>query len=892
MKKKPISTAICLFALVLCFLVPCFAEAPTAVAVQWEAGSTQLAPGDSQDFGLSAAGEGGSSSSSTDAGDTRWSKLVPGFDYIEGEVVVTLVDDATEETAEMVAEAYGFTLSKVLCFGDWKGGKIVLVSLPEGVSVPDAIDALNGDSYVKYAEPNLRLTLFDWSPSGNEGEEGLPVSDTRETDWSKLVPGFDYIEGEVVVTLVDDATEETAEMVAEAYGFTLSKVLCFGDWKGGKIVLVSLPEGVSVPDAIDILSKGPNVAYAEPNLVLQLFEGVNDPDVDEQWYLDALGVYDAWDIGKAEGEVTVAVFDTGVNMQHPDLAGNILSQYAWDAYNGQPLSGDFESHGTRVAGVISAVSNNGIGISGVSYNAKILPVRICDADGKLSMSATVSAFDYVLQDVSIDDLRVINISAGRYDGYYATLESCVNEAAARGIVTVCAAGNSNTNAACYPSDYAECVSVVATDSSNNRWQYSNYGWAKDIAAPGVGIRSTTNPTNSSGSYYDSLNGTSLSAPIVSGTLALMFATNPSLTVSEAKNILYSSATDLGAAGRDDQYGWGLVNVRAALEYSLDGPFEHIQGTDRYFTMQNISRTGWAANSCGTVVLATGASFPDALAGSGIAGLDGSPILLTGPDHLSTQARSEIFRLGAGNVVILGGTSAVSTTVENEAKAIVGASHVTRISGASRQETAYNIYAAGAGSWSNTAIVAAGATPYDALSVAPYAYANSSPVFLTDDAGALSPQALAAIAGDFDRVVLVGGTSVVSASTESALAGQLGSGNVLRLAGADRYATSRAIAAWLAGDAPTTAFQPSTTLSYDGMTIASGADGSYADGLAGGPLAGASGAVQLLAEDSLSANPVMTDVVAPNKDEIESGYVLGGTACFSDAFVARLNALCL
>jgi uncharacterized repeat protein (TIGR02543 family) len=196
-----------------------------------------------------------------------------------------------------------------------------------------------------------------------------------------------------------------------------------------------------------------------------------------------------------------------------------------------------------------------------------------DSEGGMRLTGStadaVAAFDYIMEhneQPGATKIRVINMSFGG-PAYDAAFHGRIVEAKSKGILSVAAAGNGNSSAATYPSDYPEVTSVMALNRENLRASFSSYGPAKDIAAPGVGIRSTT---------YDSdlgtadKSGTSMAAPVVSGIAALLFAQDPELTPDEVQQILYDTATDLGTEGRDDYFGHGIVNARAALE-SLTQP---------------------------------------------------------------------------------------------------------------------------------------------------------------------------------------------------------------------------------------------------------------------------------------------------------------------------------
>lgn len=355
------------------------------------------------------------------------------------------------------------------------------------------------------------------------------------------------------------------------------------------VVRVELEAGVSVEEAVSELLSTDVVADAQPNYCYQVMDEdastlleamsvqVNDAKVGEQWALGSMGVFDAWSYKQVNGAVTVALLDLGCNVSHEDLKSNIVATYnAHNAVHGgntsdvTPLASN-KDHGTHVAGIISAVSNNGIGVSGISYNARLLPIKVVDAAGMAYTDDLVKAYDYILSQASAYNIRVINISMGTA-GSIGTDDAFlkkIDQAYARGIVTVAASGNANGNLSvpydCYPGDYDKVVSVINLQQSGSgvsRAEKSNYNRSgerdKNISAPGSNIYGTYQ------TGYGVKSGTSMAAPHVSAVLALEFAANPSLSAADAVNILYQTATDIGASGWDDAYGWGEVNALAAV----------------------------------------------------------------------------------------------------------------------------------------------------------------------------------------------------------------------------------------------------------------------------------------------------------------------------------------
>lgn len=313
-------------------------------------------------------------------------------------------------------------------------------------------------------------------------------------------------------------------------------------------------------------------------------------------------------------------------------------------------------------------------------------------------------------------------------------------------------------------------------------------------------------------------------------------------------------------------------------------FERLWGADRYATMAAVNARGFAKGSSPTVIVTSGTAFPDALNASALAGMLQCPIVTTAPGSLSAKASSELRRLGASRVYILGGTSAVSQRVEQSIKAL-GVGKVTRIGGADRFATCVGIYNLGRslGKWSDTCIVASGQNFADAMSVGPYAYAAKAPIFIVSGGRLTSAEVSAIRSGGFKKVIVVGGDAAVDYRSLSSTLG--GGFSYQRLYGADRYETSRAIADWSAGLAKGAAFQPaaSARLSYRGMAIADGRN--FPDALVAAPLLGKSRSVLQLVSDSREVQAIAARCKASHAKEMGRCYALGGTAAVPEKVVS-------
>lgn len=340
---------------------------------------------------------------------------------------------------------------------------------------------------------------------------------------------------------------------------------------------------------------------------------VNDPLWADQGYLRAVGFDEAWSRVRTDGSVSVAVLDSTANVAHEDLAGALDLAHAWDAANQAPYgTAAAEDHGTEVAGIISAVCDNRTGIAGASYGANVIPINVFGpASGRLvaTTATLLRAMDWLFGLVEADaslNVRVVNLSLGGYgEGMSTETDRAFRASIAKavddyGMAVVSSGGNQNTSRYSWPADWDEVVSVTAVDETlSDRAWFSDYNEHKDIAAPGEKVMA---PSAAGTSDYQLCEGTSFSAPLVSAALALMFAADPSLSVDRALAILYGTAEDLGAPGRDDSFGHGLLNVDAAVQ----GAIEESNHPSRAYA--DVDQNAWYQTPIGYVDYAVGEGY--------------------------------------------------------------------------------------------------------------------------------------------------------------------------------------------------------------------------------------------------------------------------------------------
>ena len=315
------------------------------------------------------------------------------------------------------------------------------------------------------------------------------------------------------------------------------------------------------------LRADPAVAFAEPNYVVRLADdgelavAVNDPQSPNQYSLDQMRVRSAWSFTTGAANV-VAVLDTGVQFNHPDLAGRLLTGH--DFANDDTNAADDNGHGTWVSGIIAANANDGYGMAGISWSDKILPVKIMTGEGTGSTGDLAAGITWAA-DRGAD---VINMSVGGFP-YAQAIQNAVNDAWNKGAVLVGAAGNNRRSETFYPASYDNVVSVTATQVNDEFSNWSSWGPKVDVSAPGSSVLVTNCYTCTYGDHdswgsHTYISGTSFAAPNVSGVIALIRARYPSYTPAQVVNRLITTTDDLGYAGWDSKYGRGRVNANRAL----------------------------------------------------------------------------------------------------------------------------------------------------------------------------------------------------------------------------------------------------------------------------------------------------------------------------------------
>jgi type VII secretion-associated serine protease mycosin len=379
-----------------------------------------------------------------------------------------------------------------------------------------------------------------------------------------------FAAGRLLVKFHDGTTARAMEQTFAGSDLTVQRRL---DNLG--VYVVGVPEGEELSLA-EQLGRDPAIAYAEPDYIYEAFGAPNDPMyATHQWNLLLVNAPEAWDITTGASDVIIAVIDTGVDLSHPDLAGKIVEGV--DFVNGDEMAQDDEGHGTHVAGIAAALTNNATGVAGIAWGARIMPIKVLDSSGSGYASDVAAGIAW-----SADHgAHIINLSLGSASAS-STVEDAVSYAYDRGSLIVAAAGNEYLwgNAPLYPAAYPNVMAVAATNDTDEHARYSNTGAYVDVAAPGGDPDSSADgdPRHwimstlwSGGSTYGRNAGTSMATPHAAGLAALVWSRHMGWTNDQVEWVIESSAVDLGDAGRDDMYGWGRIDMLAAVKADTPPP---------------------------------------------------------------------------------------------------------------------------------------------------------------------------------------------------------------------------------------------------------------------------------------------------------------------------------
>lgn len=391
-----------------------------------------------------------------------------------------------------------------------------------------------------------------------------------------------YVPGQLIIEFAPTASPILQGQVLNSYDLHLIEQL-----DGTSFALVEFDPGRDPLPPAQKLLQHPAVASAEPNYYRYAHFEPNDTHFSYQWHFPLIQVPEAWDLSTG-AEVTVAIVDTGVAyetygdyQQAPDLAGTAFAD-GYDFINDDEHPNDDNGHGTHVAGTIAQTTNNNQGVAGIAFDAKIMPIKALDADGNGSAWEVAQGIRWAT-DHGAD---IINLSLGSPSGS-SVEEDAVQYAYDNGVTVVASSGNDGTNSVGYPAAYDVVIAVGAVQYDETLAPYSDHGPALDVVAPGGNthvdqngdgyvdgvLQQTFNPytQNPADFAYYFFQGTSMAAPHVAGAAALLIAKGVATTSNEIRAALESTAKDLGAPGRDNTYGYGLIQIADALIWNGSPP---------------------------------------------------------------------------------------------------------------------------------------------------------------------------------------------------------------------------------------------------------------------------------------------------------------------------------
>lgn len=331
--------------------------------------------------------------------------------------------------------------------------------------------------------------------------------------------------------------------VASKHGLSEGKDLG-GDWK-----VVNVPAG-HVDEYIAKLKNDADVAAVEEDAIYTIDQTPNDPSYSSQWHLPKIQAPQAWDITTGSTSRTIAIIDTGVDLNHSDLSGKIVAGYNF--VSGTTNAMDDHGHGTHCAGIAAAKSNNGVNTAGVDWNAKIMPVKVLNSAGSGYDSDITAGIRWAAD----HGANVISMSLGGAS-FSQAQQDAINYAWGKGVLIVAAAGNSNTTTKSYPAAYSNVIAVASTTETDARSSFSNYGSWVHVAAPGSNILSLK-----LGGGTTTMSGTSMATPVVAGLASLAWSKNLSYSNASVRDRIFSTADAISGTGT--YWTKGRVNAYKAV----------------------------------------------------------------------------------------------------------------------------------------------------------------------------------------------------------------------------------------------------------------------------------------------------------------------------------------
>jgi thermitase len=330
---------------------------------------------------------------------------------------------------------------------------------------------------------------------------------------------------------------------AQKHGATKVEELS-GAWK-----LVKVPAGKAA-EFVEKFNADADVEMAELDYIHTVNLTPNDPSYGSQWHLPKIQANYAWDIHTGGSTATIAIVDTGVDIQHSDLSSKIVAGY--DFVNNDTNADDDQGHGTHCAGIAAATGNNSYQGTGVSMGARIMPVKVLSSTGSGTTSNIIKGVDFAKN----NGAHIISMSLGG-GGYSQAFQDSINSAWSAGKVVIAAAGNNGNTTVQYPAGYANVISVAATTSTDAKASFSTYGSWVDVAAPGASIYATAN-----GGGMTTMSGTSMATPVVAGLAALLKSKNTAASATAIRDRIFNTTDRITGTG--SYWYYGRVNAYKAV----------------------------------------------------------------------------------------------------------------------------------------------------------------------------------------------------------------------------------------------------------------------------------------------------------------------------------------
>lgn len=353
----------------------------------------------------------------------------------------------------------------------------------------------------------------------------------------------------------------------------------------------------------------------------------NDPSYPSQWHLAKIQAASAWNITTGASSVLMAVIDSGVDSTHPDLAGRLVP--GWNFVNNSSDVSDVLGHGTAVAGVMAAASNNLLGVAGVTWQNPIMPLVVVNSSNVAYYSNIANAIYYAVD----HGARILNISIGG-TAPSSVLQNAADYAWSKGAVIFASAMNNSSSTPNYPAACTNVVAVSATDSNDNLAGFSNYGSWIVLSAPGVSILTTS---RGGGSGYWS--GTSFASPTAAAVGALVLSAKPTLTSTALVSTLKQNSDDLGAAGFDASFGWGRINAYRAVAAVASSSSVAVSITPASVALASGQTQAFTAAVTGTTDTAVTWSLSPAIGTVSSTGVYTAPAAITSTQTVSVTATS-------------------------------------------------------------------------------------------------------------------------------------------------------------------------------------------------------------------------------------------------------------